>query len=260
MTELAQGLSQSQDNSTSSQTPAPVQAAPAPEAREERTFRQSEVTDIVKRERQEAIDRYQRLQREQPDYAAQKYGYAQQTQQPNSQSGQFDEGHYRKIAAEEAQRLRDQWISDANTKHREEMAKKTVQNFYAKVQQGKEKYADFDKVTGEIEFAAFPNVVQLLADHIDNSADVMYELGKDLTKMEVLESMAMRSPKAAIMQAQRLAESLKANEQAANVRMPREPLSQLRPSNTGMDNGVMSVGDFRKKYKGQTDISHIQTN
>lgn len=253
MTELAQGLSQSQDSHSSQVSPAPVQSTSAPESREERTFRQSEVTDIVKRERSEAIDRYQRLQREQPEYAAQKYGYAASqpsTQLPNSASGQFDEGQYRKIAAEEAQRLRDQWISDANTKHQEEAAQKTVQNFYAKVQQGREKYQDFDKVTGQIEFAAFPNVVQLLADHLDNSADVMYELGKDLTKMEVLESMAMRSPKAAIMQAQRLAESLKANEQAANIKMPREPLGQLRPSNTGMDHGVMSVGDFRKKYKG----------
>lgn len=253
MTELAQGLSQSQDYSTSSQTPAPVQAAPAPEPREERTFRQSEVTDIVKRERNEAVDRFQRLQREQPEYAAQKYGYAASapsTQQPHSASGQFDENHYRKIASEEAQRLRDQWISDAQNKHQEELAQKTVQNFYSKVQQGREKYQDFDKVTGQIEFAAFPNVVQLLADHLDNSADVMYELGKDLGKMEILESMAIRSPKAAILQAQRLAESLKANEQAANVKHPREPLSQLRPSNTGMDGGVLSVGDFRKKYKG----------
>lgn len=247
MTELAQGLSQSQDSHSSQSSPA--SAPQAPEPREERTFKQSEVTDIVRRERQEAVDKYQRLQREQPEYAAQKYGYAER-QQPNSQPGQFDEGHYRKIAAEEAQRLRDQWISDANSKHQEEQAQKTVQNFYAKVQQGREKYADFDKVTGQIEFAAFPNVVQLLADHLDNSSDVMYELGKDLSKMEVLESMAIRSPKAAILQAQRLAESLKANEQASNVKMAREPLSQLRPSNTGMASGVMSVGDFRKKYKG----------
>jgi hypothetical protein len=249
MTELAQGLSQSQDNSHSSQI-SQVQPAASPQEapREERTFKQSEVTDIVKRERNEAVDRYQRLQREQPEYAAQKYGNAVQ-QQP-TQSGQFDESHYRNIAAEEAQRLRDQWISEANTKHQEDLAQKTVQNFYSKVQQGREKYQDFDKVTGQIEFAAFPNVVQLLADHLDNSADVMYELGKDLSKMEVLESMAIRSPKAAILQAQRLADSLKANEQAANIKHPREPLSQLRPSNTGMASGVMSVGDFRKKYKG----------
>jgi DNA mismatch repair ATPase MutS len=251
MIEMAQGLSQSTD--TSNSIPTSSEPAPAPSS-EERTFKQSEVTDIVKRERNEAIDRYRRLQNEQPQYVAQKYGDVERSQdraQPQPvQSGQnLNEGQYRKIAAEEAQRLRDQWMQDAQTKHQEELAQKTVQNFWSKVQQGRDKYEDFEKVTGNIEFAAFPNVVQLLANHVDNASDVMYELGRDLGKMEVLESMAMRSPKAAIMQAQRMAESLKANEDASKVRTAREPLNQLRPTNTGMDNGEMSVRDYRKKYK-----------
>ena len=255
MTEMAQGMSQSTEHSSttpaSSAPSAPVQNTQAP-THEERTFRQSEVTDIVKRERNEAVDRYQRLQREQPEYAAQKYGDVarQQQPQPASQSGHVDEGRYRQIAAEEAQRLRDQWTQEAQTRNQEELAQRTVQNFWGKVNAGREKYEDFDKVTGDIELAAFPNVVQLLADYVDNSGDILYSFGKDLSKLELLESMAFRSPRSAIKEVQRLAESLKQNDAAKNVRHPNEPLSQLRPSNTGVDNGVMSVSDYRKKYRG----------
>lgn len=253
MTEMAQGMSQSPDNSSVTPASSTPQSAPA-QASEERTFRQSEVTDIVRRERQEAVDRYQRIQRDQPDYAAQKYGYAnsqQSTQQPNPPTGQMDESRYRSIASEEAQRLRDQWTQEAQARGQEESAQRIVQNFWGKVNAGREKYQDFDAVTGDIELIAFPNVVQLLADYVDNSGDVLYSLGNDLSKMELLEGMATRSPKSAIKMVQKLAESLKQNDGAKNARIPNEPLSQLRPSNTGMDNGApMSVSDYRKKYKG----------
>lgn len=245
MTDMAQGMSQSPDTSNSTPVSSQGSNMPTGEPREERTFKQNEVTDIVKRERQEAIDRYRRLQVEQPDYVSKKYG----DDQSNSRNSGFDENHYRQIAAEEAQKLRDQWMQDARNKHEEDHARNTVNSFNQKMSAGREKYQDFDQVTGDIEYAAFPNVVQLLANYVDNSGDVLYSLGQDLTKMEILESLATRSPQAAIKQVQRLAKSLSDNEAAKNVRIPNEPLSQLRPSNTGVDNGAMSVRDYRKKYK-----------
>lgn len=251
MTEMAQGMSQSTENSsvTPASTSAP-QSAPTPApAHEERTFRQSEVTDIVRRERNEAVDRYQRLQREQPDYAAQKYGDIGRSQSQPAQSGQLDESYYRKIAAEEAQRLRDQWTDEVQQRHQQDLAERTVQSFWGKVNAGREKYSDFDAVTGDIELAAFPNVVKLLAGYVDNSSDVLYAFGQDPTKMEVLESMANRSPQAAIKQVQKLAKSLAENEQAKKTRLPNEPLEQLRPSNTGMESGDWSVRAARQKYR-----------
>jgi hypothetical protein len=255
MTEMAQGMSQSPDNSSVTPASSSQQSAPAQTSaptHEERTFRQSEVTDIVRRERQEAVDRYQRIQRDQPEYAAQKYGDVarQPQQQPASQTG-YDETRYRQIASEEAQRLRDEWTQEVQARTQEEHAQRTVQNFWGKVNAGREKYTDFDQVTGDIELVAFPNVVQLLADYVDNSGDVLYSLGQDLSKMELLEGLANRSPKSAIKQIQRLADSLKQNETAKSARTPNEPLSQLRPSNNGLDNnGAMSVSDYRKKYRG----------
>lgn len=247
MNDMAQGMSQSPDTTPS----IPVSESAPQSAPTERTFRQSEVTDIVKRERNEAVEKYRRLQSEQPQYVAQKYGDVspQSQQAPVNTGNSFNESQFRQMAAEEAQRLRDQWIGEANAKNQEEQAKQIVNTFWQKVQTGKDKYTDFDKVTGDVNYRAFPNVVQLLAQYIDNAGDVMYELGKDRIKLSNLEQLANLSPQDAIVQAQRLAESLKANEQGSKVRIPNEPLNQLRPSNTGMDNGAMSVGDYRKKYR-----------
>lgn len=256
MTDMVTGMSQSSDPAPSSQ---PAVNAPASESVQvsqpaERTFKQADVNDIVKRAKQDAIDTYRRMEKERPDYVQQKYGdsgFSMNQTQPVNQPQQSmpNESDYRKIAAEEAQRLRDQWVKDAQAKSQEEMAQRTVQNFWQKVNAGKEKYQDFEKVTGDVQYARFPNVVQLLADYVDNAHDVMYELGKDRIKMANLEALALMSPQDAIVHAQRLSESIKDNESAGKARIPNEPLSQMRPSNTGTDTGVMSVKDFRKKHK-----------
>lgn len=245
MTE-GQGLGQSLDTSSSTPiTPSQPSSQPAPVAIDERRFSQSDVDRIVKTVKHEKDESYRRMQTEQPQYVQQKYG-------DNSQSNahSFDDTRYRQIAAEEAQRLRDQWVQDAQTKTQEEYAQRTVNNFFSKIGTGKEKYQDFDTVTSDIDFGRFPNVVQLLAEHVDNSSGVLYELGKDRIKMANLEVLAERSPRDAIIQAQRLSQSIRDNESASKTQFPNEPLSQMKPTNTGTDSGQMTVADARKKYRG----------
>lgn len=261
MTEMVNGMSQSQDISSSqpvqsapAPTPAPAQESARPVEPAERTFRQSEVTDIVKRAKHEALDSYRRMQTEQPQYLQQKYGdnpNAGQNQSPNREANNYtsDESRMRQVAAEEAQRLHDERSQNYRQEVEQANAQRTVTEFWNKISTGKEKYQDFEQVTGDIEIARFPNVVQLLAGYVDNAESVLYELGKDRIKMANLESLAERSPRDAIVQAQRLAKSIKENQDAAKIKLPNEPLSQMRPSNAGTDNGAMSVKDFRLKYK-----------
>ena len=249
MTEGTGEVSQTQDSVSSQPVSTAAPAATPQSTPEERNFRQSEVNDIVKHAKNDAVEKYKRMQTEQPHYAQQKYGEnAQQSTTQHSQ-GMSSEENLRRIAAEEVHNLRDQWAKEAQTKAQEDYATRTVQNFYNKISPGREKYNDFEKVTSDIEYARFPNVVQLLADNVDNSHDVLYELGKDRMKMASIEVLANLSPKDAVIQMQRLSNSIKENEIASKTRQPNEPLSQLRPSNTGTDNGAMSVSDFRKKYK-----------
>lgn len=235
-------LGQSSDNS------APVSAPVEQTTPTERTFRQSEVNDLVKRVKHEAVEDYRRLQTNQPEYAQQKYGSQNNNQQSQHQS-HTPESDIRRMAAEEAQRLRDQWVTDNQARNEQEYAQRIVKNFYDKISTGKEKYQDFEQVTGNIQYASFPNVVQLLAEHIENSGDVMYELGKDRLKMSQLEGLAERSPNDAIAYAKRLSDSIRDNEAASKIRTPNSPLSQQRPSNIGTDAGPLSMSDLKRKYK-----------
>jgi hypothetical protein len=238
------GIDQGQNTSSPAVSSAPesnVQSAPS--QAEERSFRQSELNDIVKRAKHDAVETYKRTVTQQPEYAAQKYGEIPSTSHNN-------EDVIRRLAAEEAQRLRDTWVKEAQSKAEADNANRIVQNFWNKIAPGKEKYQDFDKVTSDIEYGAFPNVVQILSEYVDNSHDMLYDLGKDFTKLSLLEDLAQRSPRAAIIQAQRMSQALKDNEAASKIRLPNEPLSQMRPSNTGTDSGALGIRDLRAKYKG----------
>jgi hypothetical protein len=210
----------------------------------EKMLRQSEVNDIVGRAKQDAasraVEQYKRSQSE----SAPQQSYSQQD------SGNMSEERVRRMAGEEAQRLRDQWVSEARTKNETDSAQRIVKSFYDKMEAGKEKYEDFEKVTGELDYQAFPHVVQLLAEQIDNSHEVMYEFGKNALKMEQLERLAERSPRMAVAELRRLADSIKANESATNRRSPNAPLSQQRPSNVGTDSGsTLSMRDLKAKYR-----------
>ena len=251
--ESSAGMSAGIDNSNpvlaSTAAPSVTHTESSPETNNERVFRQSEVNDIVGRAKRDAVERDRKLRVEQPEYAQQKYNDSSKQANHQPESG-GSEDQIRKIVADETQRQRQAWEQKNREQMEQQQAKTIVDKFWSKISSGKEKYQDFDKVTGDIEYARFPNTVQILADHLDNSADVLYELGKDRFKMAQLESLSYMSPRDAIIQAQRLAQSIKDNDQASKVRLPNEPLSQMRPSISGTDSGNMSMKDLRAKYRG----------
>lgn len=219
-----------------------LSASESQQASRERLFSQSELDVIVKRAKNEAVDRDRRA-REQTSYGdvSQRMDHA-----PNDRN----EDAIRKIVAEETQRQREAFEQQTRQRTEQEQAQNIVNKFWNKISVGKEKYQDFEKVTGDIEYARFPNTVQLLADHIDNASDVLYELGKDRFKMAQLESLSYLSPRDAVIQAQRLANSIKENEEASKMKLPNEPLSQMRPSTTGLGTeSSNSFRDLRAKYR-----------
>jgi hypothetical protein len=249
--ESSQGtvLSGSGTSTPENLTPSMAPSTPEPVVSNEKIFKQSEVNDLIGRAKREAVEKDRRLRVEQPEYASQKYGEVAQTS-PQYQTPSNNEDHIRKIVAEETQRQREAWEQQTRQRTETEQAQAIVNKFWNKISPGKDKYQDFEKVTGDIEYARFPNTVQILADHVENSADVLYELAKDRFKMSQLETLSYMSPKDAIIQAQRLANSIKENEQATKVRLPNEPLSQLRPSIAGTDGNAPSWADLRSKYRG----------
>jgi hypothetical protein len=221
----------------------------APAQKTERVFRQEDVNEIVKRAKYDAVESFKRKTLTQPEYAEQRYG------QPVTQNtAGLPENEIRRLAAEEAQRLHENLLGEYKSKNEAEQARLIVEKFYTKVNSGKEKYADFDEVTGDMELKQFPNVVQMLAEHVENSGDVLYELGRNRLKLAQLEALSERSPRDAIREARRLADSIRDNEKADSYKQPNAPLSQQRPSNVATESGPLSASDYRaihrKRYGG----------
>lgn len=223
---------------------APVSNSPESSVPSERMFRQSEVNEIAGRVRQEGSAKLEEYKRAQ-DSAR------QQPQVPRETSSEMTEDRFRKMAAEEAQKVRDQERSEWQTRTETENAQRIVKSFYDKIAAGKDKYEDFEKVTGDVDLSRFPNTVHMLAEMVDNPHDVLYELGKNRAKMAQLEMAAREFPQEALFDLKRLADSIKNNEAASNRKVPNAPLSQQRPSNVGTDSGsnALSMRDLKNKYR-----------
>jgi hypothetical protein len=220
-----------------------TQAQETAQQAQERLFKQSELNEIVGRAKHEAVESFKRQQQTQ---------YAQQPPQSNQaqSSKSLSEDDVKRLTSEELSRQRDQWTREAQEKADAEIAQRIVASYKEKISPGKEKYADFEAVTNNVDMRYYPNVVQLLAEYVDNSHDVIYELAKNRTKLYQLESTCGHNPQDAIYEIKRLSDSIKANESTSQMKHSNSPLSQQRPSNTGTDSGsTLSMRDLKAKYR-----------
>lgn len=92
-------------------------------------------------------------------------------------------------------------------------AQQIAQQFLGKLTAAKDKYPDFEETLTSLEVHKFPEVVQL-ANNFDNTADIMYELGKNPSKAVILKQCAQLNPNLAVVEIQRLSDSIKQNQTA----------------------------------------------
>lgn len=217
---------------------APVE--PVVQQQAERVFKQSELNEIVGRAKHEAVESFKRQQSQQ----------VMQTQQPANDKRYLSEDDIRRLAAEELSKQRAESDKEAQERAHAEAAQRIVDTYKQKIATGKDKYQDFDTVTNSVDMRYYPNVVQLLAEYVDNASDVLYDLAKNRTKLYQLESACQHNPHDAIYEVKRLSDSIKANESTSQMKHANAPLSQQRPSNTGTDSGPLSMSDLKRKYRG----------
>jgi hypothetical protein len=216
----------------------------------ERMIAQSQVNEIVGNAKREAAERaveaYKRQQ-------AQSQSQTQSYSQPYSDQSQYrnvSEDDVKRLTGDEIKRHFKQLEEQAQKQANAEAANRVVGMFAEKIRAGKDKYEDFDSVAGNVAMQHYPNVVQLLAENVDNTADVLYHLAKNRTKLYELESTCAHYPPDAIYEIKRLSESIKANEQSSQMRNPNSPLTQQRPSVAGTDSGTaVSWADLKRKYR-----------
>jgi hypothetical protein len=143
----------------------------------------------------------------------------------------------------------EQMIQEATDKRaRESYANKVATDFLSKMEAGKTKYADFEDTVNALNLPMAPEIVDW-ANGLDNTADVVYEIAKNPTKFTTILNLARGGfGQLAQRELQKLSASIKQNESAADAaKSVNEPLSQIRPSTVGTDNGKMTVRDLRKQ-------------
>lgn len=193
----------------------------------EKMLPQSEVNKIIGRVRSDA---------ESKAYERAKIQYQAENQQ-KSVGGQ-------KIPTQDdIQRMIDEGVE---RKSQQQYAEQLVSDFTNKIKTGATKYQDFDQVVGDLNLASNPHLVRW-ANGLDNTADVLYDLGKHPEKYASVMTLAGTAPNLAVRKLQELSDSIKKNEDAKSATKAPQPLDSLEPSVTGMDNGRMTVSDLRKQ-------------
>lgn len=210
----------------------------------EKMVPQSQVNEIVgsaKREAAErAVEAYKRQQAQ---------VIPPQQHEPLSHRGMSDDD-VRRMTDDRIKSHFSQLEEQAQERANVDAANRIVQMFGEKIISGKGKYEDFDTVASSVRMEKYPGVVQLLAEHVDNSADILYHLAKNRSKLYEFEKFYSDHPEDAVYEIKRLSDSIKANEQGSQMKQANTPLSQQRPSNTGTDSGSsLSMTDLKRKYR-----------
>jgi hypothetical protein len=211
----------------------------------EKTLTQTQVNDIVRREKAAAAEKARREaealyapQLESLKYSNNNSGGAIEEALPELEEKLFKRFEERAKKADEEAR------EAANARALQD----AVRDFEVKMELGKDKYDDFKNVMDEVSLAAFPRVI-LLASQLDNTAEVMYELAKNPAKLVYINSLANTDSEGKMAQKEmaKLSQSILHNEKAkSNNVKANEPLSNLKSSPVRADDGNMTIKDYRK--------------
>jgi len=183
---------------------------------------------------------------------------AQQTQPQGGVGGmqapQFD----REAVLEEARQAAREEMEANKRAYEEQLQRQQVdefaRTFLDKMKQGSQLYEDFEEVTGDVSPKHFPQIA-ILAGQMENTPDIMYELGKNPKSLTHLQTLIDRGAQdLARKEMTKLSQSIKQNTAAItnNVKSP-SPLSKIKSSGlAGQDTGKRSIRDMRKdpKFRG----------
>jgi hypothetical protein len=234
MTDMINETAPSLDTSSNvSSTPENVVTTAAPETvSHEKTLPQSEVNELVGKIKKET---YEKARREVLSEVQKTHTPESISSQQNIGSMPISDDHIRQLITEQANRAAMQ-----------AQAERVAHEFNNKMLAAKEKYPDFEQVVAQVNFAQIPSIVNF-ANSLDNTADIMYDIAKNPSKFASVLTLAGTAPNLAEMELRRLSESIKKNEDASKQPSASEPLSQIRPSITGTDNGSKTIRDLRKE-------------
>lgn len=229
MTEEAQQAVSSSQVVSQPQAPAPQ--APAAE----RTFTQEEVNRLIGEKKRAA---YERGQQDALSEHQKSVSVSTPTQHQQSIGGmpQLTEQQIRQMIADQ--------VNQENARAKQETyAANIVQNLMGKVEAAKKKFPDIEQKLAGMGLEKMPEVLGICAN-FDNAAEILLHLRENPLKKAGFLTLATHNPQEAYAAMADLAQSLRQND------TPRKevdaPLSQIKASPVGMDNGEPESIDYFK--------------
>ena len=216
----------------------------------------SQVNELVKKAKRKGEQKMQ----EQLDAARQQIEQLQAQQAQSQQSGQQQQApqqapqgqaqgiDMQQIQQQVMQMMQQKQEEDAkkrDTEMLEQEVNQVAQQYFGKMAQGKDMFEDFEAITADFNPAEFPQLV-FLANQMDNTPAIIYELRKNPGKLADLAVLIEKSPSMARNELAKLSDSIKRNDEAKrNLQEPQDPLNRLKPSTAGTDKGAKNVRDFK---------------
>lgn len=213
-------------------------------------YNKIQLSDVVRRERQKAFEKG-RLEAMQ-EFQAQQQQQQQEPQQGGSLGGmqQFSQADIERMIQEHATRATQEHIQNQLLEMKQQQM---VGSFVQKMQVAEQQYPGLEQELNQLNYNdprihAFIGMV----NDFENTGDIMKEVLDNPYKLSQILSDIQDQPYLAQKNLQKLSASIKQNQQAKiEEAQARDPYSQLKPSTSaGMDNGNMSVADYRKMFKG----------
>lgn len=215
----------------------------------EKMLTASQVNELVKRAKRKGEQKMQEqldATRAELDLLKAQQGQQQEPQQQQQQAPQgIDPAELQRLVAEQIRQQQEEAQRKAHEAQLHEEVNQVAQQYFGKMDQGRSLYDDFEAITADFNPAEFPQLVYL-ANELDNTAAVIYELRKNPAKLASIEAMVNKSPGIAKSMLSDLSQSIKRNEEAKrNLQEPQDPLNRLKPSTVGTDSGEKNVRDFK---------------
>ena len=128
----------------------------------------------------------------------------------------------------------------------EKEVKQVADQYFGKMASAKDMFEDFEAITADFNPAEFPQLV-FLANQVDNTPAVIYELSKNPGKLADLSVLVEKSPSMARAQIAKLSQSIKTNDEAKRgLQEAQDPLDRLKPSPVGADGKKQGLRDYKQ--------------
>jgi hypothetical protein len=220
----------------------------------------SQVNELIKKAKRKGEQKMQeqleaarqqieQLQAQQAQQQVQNVAQTGQMQpQQQQQQGQQQGLDAQQVMQQVMQQLQQKQEEEQRKRHEEQIEQEVnqvAQQYFGKMAQGKEMFEDFEAITADFNPAEFPQLV-FLANQMDNTPAIIYELRKNPGKLADLAVLVEKSPNMARSEIAKLSESIKRNDEAKRtLQEPQDPLNRLKPSPVGTDSGKKTIRDYK---------------